>query len=140
MPPKKRNPPTKVQPPTKKTKLDKSNLKPSQSLYIQNLNDKIKRTTLRHNLYLLFSTYGDVIEIRLARGYAHLLYGDVPSATLAFRSLQSEMFFDKPLNINYSINESKLVSKQREPGPDPGPEQEEEEEEEVPGYEQYEQD
>ncbi|EGW32287.1 uncharacterized protein SPAPADRAFT_153008 [Spathaspora passalidarum NRRL Y-27907] len=135
MPPKKRQQSSEKEANTsKKTKLDPSNLKPSQCLYIKNLNDKINRQLLKHNLYLLFSTFGDVIEIRIRKGFAHVLFGDIPSATVALRSLQSEEFFDKPLVINYSVNESKVITRLS------GHIQEGGEDEDVPRYEEEEED
>ncbi|KAK6205261.1 uncharacterized protein RJT21DRAFT_14472 [Scheffersomyces amazonensis] len=96
---------------SKLIKLDASQLKPSQTLYIKNLNDKINPRIVKHNLYLLFSTFGDVIQINnRKRGQAYIVFGDVDSATLALRSLQAEPFFNKPLAINYSINESKIIT------------------------------
>ncbi|KAK6460343.1 hypothetical protein DFJ63DRAFT_290608 [Scheffersomyces coipomensis] len=96
----------------KKIKLDPTHLKPCQTLYIKNLNDKINPKVMKHNLYLLFSTYGDVIQIHnRKRGQAHIVFGDVDSSSLALRSLQSDVFFDKPLVINYSINESSIITR-----------------------------
>ncbi|KAG2735918.1 hypothetical protein G9P44_000008 [Scheffersomyces stipitis] len=98
----------------KKAKLDLQNLKPSQTLYIKNLNDKINPKIIKHNLYLLFSTYGDIIDIKNnKRGQAHIIFTNVAGASLALKCLQDEEFFDKKLVINYAIKESKIVERAR---------------------------
>ncbi|KAK6459520.1 uncharacterized protein RJT20DRAFT_5088 [Scheffersomyces xylosifermentans] len=96
----------------KKIKLDQKNLKPSQTLYVKNLNDQIHPKIIKHNLYLLFSTYGDVIDINnKKRGQAHIVFNSVQNASLALKCLQAEEFFDKELVINYSINESDIIAR-----------------------------
>lgn len=95
----------------KKIKLDDENLKPSHTLYIKNLNDQIKPATLKHWLYLLFSTYGDIIDIQNKhRGQAHVLFASVDTATMAKKRENSKLFFGKPLVIYFSRKESKLIT------------------------------
>lgn len=89
---------------------------PSQTLYVKNINDKINIHTLKHLLYLLFLTYGDVIDIVLnykvhsMRGQAHIIFGNVQSSIIAMRSLQNFKFFEKGLQIQYSISPSKIIT------------------------------
>ncbi|ODV79178.1 uncharacterized protein CANTADRAFT_90282 [Suhomyces tanzawaensis NRRL Y-17324] len=99
----------------KKVKLDPENLKPSQTLYLKNLNDQINPTLIKHSLYLLFSTYGDIVEIHnRKRGQAHVVFDSVVHAGLAMKCLQSEEFFNKALVIQYSKNESKVVTRYKD--------------------------
>lgn len=35
------------------------------TLYVRNLNDKLKIEEMRVNLYMLFSTYGEVSQVRM---------------------------------------------------------------------------
>ncbi|KAK9465201.1 hypothetical protein V1512DRAFT_254750 [Lipomyces arxii] len=77
----------------------------SQSLYINNLNDKIRKEELKLCLYSLFSTYGrvlDVITVKTPkmRGQAHVVFVDVPSAVQAQRSLQGMNFLGKELDFD----------------------------------------
>lgn len=66
---------------------------PNQTLYITNLPSvKIQKEELRTALYLLFSTYGPVIDVVALktikmRGQAHIVYRDIQTATQAMRSL-----------------------------------------------------
>lgn len=101
----------------KKNKIEHQNFTPSQTLYIKNLNDQINGNLMKHCLYLLFSTYGDIIDIQLnfkrkkMRGQAHLIFSNIESATMAMKLLQNEQFFHKPLVINYSCNTSNVITR-----------------------------
>ncbi len=66
---------------------------PSQSLYIRNLPEKLQKEDLRRELYMLFSTYGPVLDVtatktRKMRGQAHVLFREMHSATQALRACQ----------------------------------------------------
>lgn len=76
-------------------------------LYIKNLPDKIKKPDLRMALYMLFSTYGpvlDVVVLKTAkmRGQAHIVYRDIQASTQAMRALQGFEFFGKEL-VSYIL-------------------------------------
>lgn len=68
------------------------------SLYVTNLpSAKIKKPDLRTALYLLFSTYGPVLDIVVLktmkmRGQAHIVYRDIQTATQAMRALNGSEF------------------------------------------------
>lgn len=96
---------------SKKIRLDFENLKPMQTLYVKNLNTKINKQIMIHNLYLLFSAFGDVISINLRQGFGFIIFASVSLATLAMRTLQNEEFFDKSLVINYVVKESKIITR-----------------------------
>lgn len=103
--------PTK-EPPAKKARIDYDNLKPSQTLYINNLNDQIKLPVMKQNLYLLLSTFGDVLEVHVnkkLRGQAHILFAKIDDAVLARNTVNGMDFFDKPMKVNYSLKKSNLV-------------------------------
>ncbi|GAD93519.1 RNA recognition motif containing protein [Paecilomyces variotii No. 5] len=75
---------------------------PNQTLYVQNLPDKLRKPDLRLSLYTLFSTYGtvlDVVAMKTAkmRGQAHIVFRDVQSSTQALRALQGFDFFGKEM-------------------------------------------
>ena len=75
---------------------------PSQTLYINNINEKIKKPVLKKVLHSLFSQYGKVIEIVACkglklRGQAWVVYQDSGSATNAMRRLQGFNLYDKPM-------------------------------------------
>lgn len=92
------------------------NAVPSQTLYINNINEKIKKNVLKKVLHSLFSQYGKVIEIVACkglklRGQAWVVYQDSGSATNAMRRLQSFNLYDKPMRIVFAKNKSDVVAK-----------------------------
>jgi U2 small nuclear ribonucleoprotein B'' len=75
---------------------------PSQTLYVNNLNEKIKKDVLKKTLYMLFRQYGKIIDVIACkgiskRGQAFVVFEDVASSTNAMRSKQGFNFFDKPM-------------------------------------------
>jgi len=72
---------------------------PNQTLYVTNLpSSKIKKDDLRTELYMLFSTYGTVLDVVALktlkmRGQAHIVFRDIQTATQALRSLNGFEFF-----------------------------------------------
>eukprot|EP00913_Durusdinium_trenchii_P030390 g28467.t1 len=65
---------------------------PNQTLYVNNLNEKIKVPELKNCLLELFSSYGEVIDIVAAgsltkKGQAFVVFRDISCATNALRAL-----------------------------------------------------
>ncbi|KAI1435021.1 hypothetical protein GGR50DRAFT_350883 [Xylaria sp. CBS 124048] len=90
---------------------------PNQTLYVTNLpSAKINKTDLKTALYLLFSTYGpvlDVVALKTAkmRGQAHIVFRDTQAATQALRSLEGFQFLGKELKIQYAKTKSDTIAK-----------------------------
>lgn len=89
---------------------------PNQSLYIQNLPEKLQKHDLKRNLYMLLSSYGPVLDITAVktpkmRGQAHVLFRDVQSATQAMRHCQGFDFFGREMRVSYSKSRSKTLAK-----------------------------
>ncbi|KAI9848755.1 MAG: U2 snRNP complex subunit msl1 [Sclerophora amabilis] len=94
----------------------RSSTPPNQTLYVTNLNDKLRKEDLRLSLYTLFSTYGPVLDVvalktMKMRGQAHVVYRDVQASTQAMRALQGFEFFGKEMKIDYAKTKSDTVSK-----------------------------
>jgi len=76
---------------------------PNQTLYVTNLaSAKIQKEDLRTALYMLFSTYGAVLDVvalktMKMRGQAHIVFKDIQTATQAMRSLDGFEFFGRPM-------------------------------------------
>ena len=76
---------------------------PNQTLYITNLpSAKIQKSNLKTALYLLFSTYGVVLDIvalktMKMRGQAHIVFREVQAATQAMRALEGFEFLGREL-------------------------------------------
>lgn len=84
-----------------------SRVQPNQSLYIQNLPEKLHKHDLKRNLYMLLSTYGPVLDITALktakmRGQAHVLFRDINSATQAMRHCQGYDFFGREMACQFS--------------------------------------
>lgn len=91
---------------------------PNETLYVNNLNEKVKKDELRKSLYALFSQYGTVLDIIALktlkmRGQAFIVFRDIPSATNALRQMQNYHFYDKPMKIQYSKTKSDIIAKMR---------------------------
>jgi U2 small nuclear ribonucleoprotein B'' len=69
---------------------------------VRNLDDKLQKEDLKRNLYMLFATYGvilDVVALKTMkmRGQAHVVFRDIDASTQAMRALQGFTFFNKDL-------------------------------------------
>ncbi|KAL2017904.1 hypothetical protein VTK56DRAFT_1560 [Thermocarpiscus australiensis] len=90
---------------------------PNQTLYVTNLpSAKIQKEDLRTALYMLFSTYGTVLDVvalktMKMRGQAHIVYKDIQTATQAMRSLDGFEFFGRPMKISYAKSKSNIIAK-----------------------------
>ncbi|PON64185.1 U1 small nuclear ribonucleoprotein A/U2 small nuclear ribonucleoprotein B'' [Parasponia andersonii] len=89
---------------------------PNQTIYIKNLNEKIKKEELKRSLYALFSQYGrilDVVALKTPklRGQAWIAFSEVPAASNAVRQMQNFPFYDKPMRIQYAKTKSDCVAK-----------------------------
>ncbi|XP_037069175.1 U1 small nuclear ribonucleoprotein A-like isoform X2 [Pollicipes pollicipes] len=91
-------------------------IRPNQTIYINNLNERVKKPELKHSLYCLFSQYGPILDIVALktpkmRGQAFIAFKEIGNATNALRSMQGFPFYDKPMRIQYGKSESDAVSK-----------------------------
>lgn len=76
----------------------------NQTIYINNLNEKIKLDELKKTLHAMFSQFGKVLDVLAFKtlkhkGQAWVVFEDVSSATNAIRQMQSFPFYDKPMVI-----------------------------------------
>ncbi|KAF9670920.1 hypothetical protein SADUNF_Sadunf13G0119300 [Salix dunnii] len=88
---------------------------PNQTIYIKNLNEKVKKEELKRSLYCLFSQYGrilDVVALKTAklRGQAWVVYSEVTAASNAVRQMQGFPFYDKPMRIQYAKTMSDCIA------------------------------
>ncbi len=91
-----------------------NSIPPNHTLYVNNLNGKIKKQQLRKSLYNLFVSYGRVIGIIAIkgvkmRGQAFIVFDDIQNSTAALRSLQGVMFYDKPMRLSYAKRDSDSI-------------------------------
>ncbi|XP_030464362.1 U2 small nuclear ribonucleoprotein B''-like isoform X2 [Syzygium oleosum] len=89
---------------------------PNQTIYIKNLNEKVKKEELKRSLYCLFSQYGrilDVVALKTPklRGQAWVAFSEVTAASNAVRQMQNFPFYDKPMRIQYAKEKSDCIAK-----------------------------
>ncbi|KAG1338999.1 putative U2 small nuclear ribonucleoprotein B'' [Cocos nucifera] len=90
---------------------------PNQTIYIKNLDEKVKKEELKRSLYALFSQYGrilDVVALKTSklRGQAWVVFSEVTAASNAVRQMQNFPFYDKPMRIQYAKTKSDCVAKE----------------------------
>ncbi|XP_050369741.1 U2 small nuclear ribonucleoprotein B'' 2-like isoform X2 [Argentina anserina] len=90
---------------------------PNQTVYIKNLNEKIKKQELKRSLYCLFSQYGKILDVVALktpklRGQAWVAFLEVTSASNAVRQMQNFPFYDKPMRIQYAKTKSDCIAKE----------------------------
>uniref|UniRef100_A0A3Q0ST64 Small nuclear ribonucleoprotein polypeptide B2 n=1 Tax=Amphilophus citrinellus TaxID=61819 RepID=A0A3Q0ST64_AMPCI len=91
-------------------------IRPNHTIYINNINDKIKKEELKRSLYALFSQFGQIIDIvamktMKMRGQAFVIFKELTAATNALRQLQGFPFYNKPMRIQYAKTDSEVITK-----------------------------
>jgi RNA recognition motif-containing protein len=89
---------------------------PSQTVYLSNLNEKVRKDELRHCLYALCSQFGPILDIVATktlkmRGQAFVVFKDISSASSAVHKLSGFPFFDKPMKAQYAESKSDIVAR-----------------------------
>ncbi|KAL0920966.1 hypothetical protein M5K25_007986 [Dendrobium thyrsiflorum] len=89
---------------------------PNQTIYIRNLNEKVKKEELKRSIYALFSQFGRILDVvalktEKLRGQAWVVFSEVTAASNAVRQMQSFPFYDKPMRIQFAKMKSDCVAK-----------------------------
>ncbi|CAI5712977.1 hypothetical protein KXD40_009026 [Peronospora effusa] len=89
---------------------------PNHTLYLNNLNDKIKADRIKATLYATLSQYGKILEIvmgraRRLRGQAWVTFDDISSASNALRAINGSMLFDKPVVIHFAKEKADVITR-----------------------------
>ncbi|KAG8759312.1 hypothetical protein FRC14_006151 [Serendipita sp. 396] len=88
----------------------------SETLYIQNLNDKVKLIYMKATLNNLFRHFGKVLDvvahhnIRM-RGQAFVSFANIETAKKAMKEVQKFPLYGKPMQISFSKTRSEAVMK-----------------------------
>ncbi|XP_048463864.1 U2 small nuclear ribonucleoprotein B'' isoform X1 [Rhincodon typus] len=102
----------------RRVNLKTMDIRPNQTIYINNINDKVKKEELKRALYALFSQFGQIVDIvalktMKMRGQAFVIFKEITCATSALRQLQGFPFYGKPMRIQYAKTDSDIISKMR---------------------------
>ncbi|CAN4091405.1 unnamed protein product [Withania somnifera] len=89
---------------------------PNVTIYINNLNEKIKLEELKKSLHAVFSQFGKILEVLAFKtlkhkGQAWVVFEEVSSASNALRQMQGFPFYDKTMRIQYAKTKSDVVAK-----------------------------
>ena len=90
--------------------------KPCATVYVQNLNERVKTADIKDSLFQLFSNLGEVHEVHAKRnvkqrGQAFVVAADEETAETMIKDLRGHMFFGKPLRLNFAKNDSDFNAK-----------------------------
>ncbi|XP_026464016.1 U1 small nuclear ribonucleoprotein A [Ctenocephalides felis] len=93
-------------------------IRPNNTIYINNLNEKVKKDELIKSLYAIFSQFGQILDIVALRtlkmrGQAFVIFKEIASSTNALRSMQGFPFYDKPMRIQYCKTDSDIIAKMK---------------------------
>ncbi|KAL0389648.1 UNVERIFIED_CONTAM: U1 small nuclear ribonucleoprotein A [Sesamum calycinum] len=93
-----------------------TDISPNMTIYINNLNEKIKLDELKKSLHAVFSQFGKILEVLAFKtlkhkGQAWVVFEEVSSATNALRQMQGFPFYDKPMRIQYAKTKSDVIAK-----------------------------
>ncbi|CAM9879611.1 unnamed protein product [Pylaiella littoralis] len=86
------------------------------TIYVSNLNEKIKKPILKKSLHSVFSQFGKIVDIVACRGLklkgqAWVVFAEQSMATNALRQMQGFPFFEKKMRIQFAKKESDVVTK-----------------------------
>ncbi|XP_068451770.1 U2 small nuclear ribonucleoprotein B'' [Clinocottus analis] len=91
-------------------------IRPNHTIYINNINDKVKKEEMKRSLYALFSQFGQIVDIVATktakmRGQAFVVFKELAASTNALRQLQGFPFYNKPMRIQYAKTDSEVIAK-----------------------------
>ncbi|GJN08133.1 hypothetical protein PR202_ga26025 [Eleusine coracana subsp. coracana] len=92
---------------------------PNQTIYLRNLNEKLKKEELKRSLYALCSQYGRILDLVALktpklRGQAWVVFSEITAATNAFRGLQEFDFYGKRMG-NQASRQGKVPHEEAAP-------------------------
>ncbi|KAF8375927.1 rnp-2, partial [Pristionchus pacificus] len=93
-----------------------ADVKPNHTIYINNLNEKVKKEELKKALHAIFTQFGEIVSIMAfktlrMRGQAHVVFKEISSSSSAMRAMQGFPFYDKPMRIQFAREDSDMISK-----------------------------
>ncbi|KAL4474152.1 hypothetical protein ABPG72_002877 [Tetrahymena utriculariae] len=91
-------------------------LPPNNTVYINNLNERISIDDLKQELFKLFSEYGSILEIKAKknirmRGQAFVVFEQIVCAQKAIDALNRKNFYGKALHLNFAKTKSDAILK-----------------------------
>ncbi|RKP26740.1 hypothetical protein SYNPS1DRAFT_9570, partial [Syncephalis pseudoplumigaleata] len=89
---------------------------PNNTLYIKNLNERVKLPALKTSLETLFEQYGALHDVHVKkyvrmRGQAFIVFKELDSAVKALKEVQGFPLYNKPMVIAYAHKRSDAVAR-----------------------------
>ncbi|KAF8047856.1 hypothetical protein N665_2799s0004 [Sinapis alba] len=93
-----------------------SEVSPNQTIYINNLNEKVKLDELKKSLNAVFSQFGKIVEVLAFKtlkhkGQAWVVFDNPESASNAISKMNGFPFYDKPMRIQFAKTKSDVIAK-----------------------------
>lgn len=94
-----------------------AHLPPNNTIYVNNINEKLKKEELVQSLRHVFGQFGKILDIICytkivkAKGQAFIVFAKIESATKALQEMQNFMFYNKPIRVSYAKSKSDIVAK-----------------------------
>lgn len=94
-----------------------SSVPPNNTIYVNNINEKLKREELMQSLRHVFGQFGKILDITCytkilkAKGQAFIVFDKLESATKALTEMQNFMFYNKPIRVSYAKTKSDVIAK-----------------------------
>eukprot|EP00741_Cyanophora_paradoxa_P002461 tig00000076_g2385.t1 len=93
---------------------------PNPTLYVQNLNEKVKKEELKKGLNMVFCRYGHIIDIVAlktpkTRGQAFIVFENVVCATNAMRELNGFNIYGRPMRVSFARTKSYASMRREDP-------------------------
>jgi len=95
----------------------KADIPPNHTIYIHNLNEKVKLADLKRSLYFVFSQFGNIVEVIAKktyklRGQAWIIFEELSGATKAVKEMQGfSNFYGKELKVSFAKSKSDVIAK-----------------------------
>jgi len=92
-------------------------LPPNQTVYVRNLEERVNLEQLTSNLRVLFSQYGNVIDVVAKqsikrRGQAFVVFDSEEAAAKAIEEIQGFPLFNKPIVLEFARTKSDAIVQQ----------------------------
>ena len=89
---------------------------PSPTVYVRNLNERVKPAQMKATLYYAFGRYGRILDVvvaarRACRGQAWVVFQDVACATNALRQMQGVNIYGNKVDIKFAKGKSDATAK-----------------------------
>ena len=87
---------------------------PNETIYIKNLEERIKIDQMKEALIEIFSEYGNIIDLIArtnlkAKGQAFVVFDEVEAAQKAITEIQGFELFEKPMVLDFAKTKSDAI-------------------------------